>query len=147
MQFADKKFFEYEFIESRLIIIGSHTAPITPNQRVYFTQSLLGKRIIAIDINSNTATFQYNGVAVLPIANLKDYMVTLVNDKEEEVIKDFPLSDLHRSETFGKIRSMNHKIDIEKSYVIYTNTAVVLTFQSGILFNFFTVYNERKRIS
>lgn len=145
MQFADKKFFDYEFIELRFLQLTSPligNAPLVANQRAYFggNQKLQGKRIIAIDMMANSGSnIPYQQYGAINSAALATFMMTLVDNAGNEVIKNFPLKDLHRFETFGKLRTFNAIVDIEKSYVIQTTPGLVINPALGILFNFYTV--------
>jgi len=145
MQFADKKFFDYEFTELRFLQLTSPltgNAPLVANQRAYFgaNQKLQGRRVIAIDIMANAGSnIPYQQYGVVNSAALATFMMTLVNEAGEEVIKNFPLKDLHRFETSGKLRTFNQIVDLEKSYVIQSTPGLVINPALGILFNFFTV--------
>lgn len=145
MQIADKKFFEYEYSELVFLHLGTPytgNAPLKANQRAYFgsNNKLLGKRLIALETVANSGSgIQYEIYGAINSAALATFMLTLVNDEGEEVIKNFPLKDLHRFETSGKIRTFNHKINIEKSYVIQSTPGLIINPAEGILFQFYTV--------
>ncbi len=145
MQIPDKRFFDYEFTELRLLRLTTPLtggAPLVINQRAYFGADarLQGKRITGIDVmaNPNNTTF-YNDVEILQSGITQSFMLTLVTRDGEEIVKNFPCKDLHRFETFGNIRVFNCAIDIEKCYVIQTNQNFAPGRPLGMLFNFYTV--------
>lgn len=142
MQFADKKFFNYQYEESRILSLMVMGAPLVANQRAYFGENskLHRKRIVAISINAPEAdNLVVDGVTTLRSTQLNLFTLTLVDESGNEVVKDFPLSDLNRVNTFGYTRVFNRKIDIEKSYVTYTLLGVSLGLNLGLFFNFYTV--------
>lgn len=145
MEFANQKLFEYQFTELRFLQLTSPLTgnqPLVTNQRAYFAgnQKLKGKRVIGIDIMANVGSNipWNNSYAAINSAALNTFMLTLVDYKGEEVIKNFPLKDLHRFQTFGKIRLFNQLVDLEKSYVIHSSPGVIINPNLGILFNFYT---------
>lgn len=141
MQFADKRFFNYQNTEPRLNLLSFQGAPIVTNQRSYFGENstLYNKRVVGIEIVSDNNLAAYNTTTLITPAGLSFFTVTFVDEEGKEVIKDYPIKDLHSSETFGNIRVFNRRIDLEKSYVVFNVVGGVIAANSGILFNFLTV--------
>lgn len=133
----------YEFIEQRSMFTSTAQTGFTlvPNQRCYFgaNQTLKGKRIIAIDVMSigiQASPIPYNGVNIVFPNGLTDFVLTMVDKGGNEVVKNYPVSDLYRGNNSGKTRVFDFIPNIESSYIMST--------QGGwgnwqILFNFHTV--------
>lgn len=137
------KFLEYQYIETVLLRLDAYYSQggtLNTNARAYFDPNSIipGRRVIAIEIISNKTNFTYEGVSIAPIASLGRFTITIVDRQANEVVKDFVVFDLHRSNTFGNIRVFNLIPNIEKCYVLNTGIPIVLTNQ-GLLFNFYTV--------
>jgi len=138
---VDRKFLDYEFVEQIVLPVNnifSGGGPLSPNSRCYFgpNNKLKGKRIIGITVPAGP-DYVYNGITIIrALTSLDDYRLTIINDKGDEQIKDFPLADLNPTRNGGKTRIFNIIPDIEKSYIV---TSLGIGVGSGLVFNFYTV--------
>lgn len=136
-----KKSLVWDIVEQRILTLANvYTGTaLQTNQRVYFGPNtrLKGKTLIGIDLLAEENPFNLQDLTILSVGQLNSSTLSLVNTKKDEVVKDFPLQDLSRFNTFGKIKLMNLKIDLESSYVVIT-TPAGLPANAAIVFNFYT---------
>lgn len=137
------KFLEYQYIETVLLHLdGYYTGgqALNTNERAYFDPNSIqpGRRVIAIEVISNAANFDYNGVSIIPVASVLRFTFTMLDKNKAELVKDMPLMELHRNTSFGLTRIFNLIPDIQNCFVTNTFTPILTTNQ-GILFNFYTV--------
>lgn len=101
--------------------------PAAFNVPIYFSNSdvLENKIITGIEVKFNeietrTTTIQtdigFIGVSFDSLS-LRSFALTLVGKNGDVVLNDYPLYNLCRRATFGKIRRTSMKIDLSKSYI------------------------------
>ncbi len=140
----DKKYFDYQYIESRSIFTSTPQTggTLQPNQRCYFGpgQKLKGNRVVGIDvfsIGSVVSPVIYNNVPIVSPFGLSDFVLTLVDKDGREAIKNYPVNDLfYLNNTFGNTRVFDIIPDMEACYVTSCNGGWPL-FQ--LILNLYTV--------
>lgn len=137
------KWARYDFVEARQIALATPTSSIQIPAwtRGYFggNQTLKGKRIVGIDIKAEATTFPYGNQSIMRVGLLQNLMLTMIDSKGKERLKDYPILTLHNIVTAGKIRLFDFVPSMEECYIIASNRITLIGFpHPSVWLNFYT---------
>ncbi len=138
-QVTNSQYLNWEKVESVLIPLPANTTGSFINIAEYFVNPSFSSKTkivgISVDLDKPNVV---NGLNLVSGIQLNRFTLNLLNDRDEHVLKDYPLSDLNILETFGRIRIFDLEADLRKSYVQNTDGTAVSA-PGAIFFTFYTL--------